>query len=423
MTASDGLTEAEASGGDLRGANLIAARPASLISQAQASEFLTVGASRRFRAGQRRRVRAAARAGFLVIAAAVAIDGAALIGLGSAGARAALVLDGVVMFAALAGWWLLPRQLSRRPELAAWVVTIAVVISTVVTGNAVPDLTAESLGYLFILPGLIALVLPWRTVVHLCWLLAFTAVSMGWLLSDPAARFTAAERGDLGVVLIATIVASVVGHLLLQRAAVAAFARLEAIRALRRQAQRDMVELERAHRELEETARIDPLTGAGNRRRLDEDLLAIRGHMDRSGMTYGLLEIDLDHFKAINDTLGHLAGDNVLKRVVEGIQTTLRTTDALYRFGGEEFIVILPVADLDGLVAAAERMRNVVLGLGIEHPGNEEHGVVSVSIGATLVGSSELVLSTEQWFRLTDRAMYEAKARGRNQVCWSARAA
>jgi diguanylate cyclase (GGDEF)-like protein len=224
-------------------------------------------------------------------------------------------------------------------------------------------------------------------------------------------------------VLIAAIVASVVGHLLLQHAAIGAFVRLEAIRALRRQARRDMGELERTHRELEKTARIDPLTGAGNRRRLDEDLLAIRGHIDRSGMTYGLLEIDLDHFKAINDTYGHLAGDDVLRRVVEGIQTTLRSTDAMYRFGGEEFIVILPIPDLEGLVAAAERMRQVVLDLGIEHPGNEEHGVVSVSIGATLVGSSELVLSIEQWFRLTDRAMYEAKGRGRNQVCWSARAA
>ena len=384
---------------------------------------MTEGASRRFRAGQRRRVRSAARAGFLVIAVAVGIDVAALIGLGSDGARMAIVLDLVVMFAALAGWWLLNRQLAHWPELTAWVVTMGVVISTVVTGYVVPELTIQSLGYLFVLPGLIALVLPWRTVVHLRWLLVFTVVSMGWLMSDPAGRFTSEERGDLAVVLAVTLVASIAGHLLLQRAAIGTFVRIEAIKALRRQARRDMHELERAHRELEATARIDPLTGAGNRRRLDEDLAAIRAHIDRSGMTYGLLEIDLDHFKAINDTMGHLAGDDVLRRVVGGIQSTLRATDALYRFGGEEFMVILPAPDLDSLVAAAERMRQVVVDLGIEHPGNEKHGVVSVSIGATLVGSSELVLSTEQWFRLTDRAMYEAKGRGRNQVCWSARAA
>jgi diguanylate cyclase (GGDEF)-like protein len=265
--------------------------------------------------------------------------------------------------------------------------------------------------------------MPWRTVVHLRWLLSFGVVSMGWLISDPASRFSANERGDLGIVLVMTIAASLTGHLLLQRAAIGAFLRLESIRALRRQARRDMTELEQAHRELEETARIDPLTGAGNRRRLEEDVLAIRAHIDRSGTSYGLLEIDIDHFKAINDTLGHLAGDDVLRRVVEVLKSTLRATDAMYRFGGEEFMVILPNTDLEGIMNAAERMRAVVVALAIEHPTNEDHGVVSVSIGATIVGTPELVLSTEQWFRLTDRAMYEAKARGRNQVCWSARAA
>jgi diguanylate cyclase (GGDEF)-like protein len=410
-------------GEDLPGASAVHARPQSLIARARASEFLTQGASKRFLAGQRRRVRTAARVGFLVIATVVGIDAVALIGLGSDGARAAVVLDAVVMVGALAGWWLLPRQLSRRPEAVAWLITTGVVISTVVTGYLVPELTVQSLAFLLILPGLIALVLPWRTSVHLRWLLVFAVVSMGWLLSDPAGRFTAAERGDLSIVLVGTILASIAGHVLLQRAAIGGFVRLEAIRALRRQAQRDMLDLEGAHRELEKTARIDPLTGAGNRRRLDEDVAAIRAHIDRSGMTYGLLEIDLDHFKAINDTLGHLAGDDVLRRVVGGIKTTLRATDALYRFGGEEFMVILPAPDLESLVAAAERMRQVVLDLDIEHPGNEEHGVVSVSIGATLVGSSDLVLSTDQWFRLTDRAMYEAKSRGRNQVCWGARAA
>jgi GGDEF domain-containing protein len=73
----------------------------------------------------------------------------------------------------------------------------------------------------------------------------------------------------------------------------------------------DHRELERVHHELERTARIDPLTGAGNRRRLSEDLIGVRSHIDRSGTTYGLMEIDLDHFKAINDRLGHLAGDTM----------------------------------------------------------------------------------------------------------------
>ena len=177
-----------------------------------------------------------------------------------------------------------------------------------------------------------------------------------------------------------------------------------------------MLELERVHHALELTARIDPLTGAGNRRRLDEDLRAVRAHISRSAMSYGLLEIDLDHFKRINDELGHLAGDDVLRRVVEALQGTLRATDAIYRFGGEEFVVVLPVATQEGLVAAAERLRAVVEGLQIPHPDGAAHPVVTVSIGATLLGASTLARTDDEWFELTDRAMYAAKEAGRNRV-------
>lgn len=128
------------------------------------------------------------------------------------------------------------------------------------------------------------------------------------------------------------------------------------------------------------------------------------------------MEIDLDHFKGINDRLGHLAGDDVLRRVVEAVQTATRATDSVYRYGGEEFLVILPVGDREQLLAAAERLRMAVLALAIEHPGNATLGVVSISIGATLVGDDNLSLSDEQWFWVVDRAMYAAKAGGRNQV-------
>jgi len=297
---------------------------------------------------------------------------------------------------------------------------MGVVISTVVSGLAAPALTVQSVGYLLVLPGLIALVLPWRTTVHLRWLVAFTVVSMGFLVVDPASRFSSAERGDLAVVLLIAVGASLAGHVLLQATSVRSFSRLAHIHALRRKSQANVIELERVYHELEITARVDPLTGAGNRRRLDEDLRTVRGHLDRSGARYGLLELDLDHFKGINDRLGHLAGDDVLRRVVAGIQSELRATDSIYRYGGEEFIVILPVADEAALVEVAERLRALVFDLGIEHPSNA-HGVVSVSIGAMFLDAPDVSLPVEQWFRLTDRAMYEAKARGRNQVCWVAR--
>jgi diguanylate cyclase (GGDEF)-like protein len=387
-----------------------------LPSRLQSSEYVSVGRGARFRAVQRRRTRTAARAGFLVVAAAVAIDLLALLEFSEGEVWFAIALDVAVIVGAVAGWGLLARSLRQYPEATAWVVSTSVVLSTVVTGLAVPSLTVQSIGYLLLLPGLIALVLPWRTAMHLRWLLAYSVLVAVYLALDPVRRFSAAERDDLLVVIIVAVGASLAGHYLLQRAQIRSFAQLESIRTLRRRADADMVELERVHHALELTARIDPLTGAGNRRRLDEDLRAVRAHISRSAMSYGLLEIDLDHFKRINDEFGHLAGDDVLRRVVGSLQATLRATDAIYRFGGEEFVVVLPVATQEGLLAAAERLRAVVEALDIAHPDVESQPVVTVSIGATLLGASSLGWTDDEWFDLTDRAMYAAKAAGRNQV-------
>ena len=285
-----------------------------------------------------------------------------------------------------------------------------------VTGLAVPSLTVQSAGYLLLLPGLVALVLPWRTTTHLRWLLAYVVLVAVYLSMDPVQRFSAAERNDLLVVVVVAVGGSLAGHVLLKHAQIRSFAQLEHIRTLRRRADADMVELERVHHALELTARIDPLTGAGNRRRLVEDLRAVRAHIQRSALTYGLIEIDIDHFKAINDRLGHLAGDDVLRQVVQALQATLRATDGIYRYGGEEFLVILPVASHEALRAAAERLREVVEGLGVAHPDSDVRGVITVSIGATLLDAGSLGRSDDEWFELTDRAMYAAKAEGRNRV-------
>jgi diguanylate cyclase (GGDEF)-like protein len=350
------------------------------------------------------------------MAVAAAVDAVVLLGLGTNGVRPAIALDLAIVGAAILSLWLIPRSHGHVAEVAAFAVTIAVGTSTVVTGFTAPSLAAQTVGYLVLLPVLIALVLPWRTIVHLRWLLCYTVVAAVYFIVGPGARFSPAERGDLLVVLIIAVGASVAGNLLLQHGHIRAFAQLERIRSLQRRAEADHRELSRIHRELERTARIDPLTGAGNRRRLIEDLRTVRANIDRSGAVYGLLELDLDHFKGINDRLGHLAGDDVLVRVVEAVQTAMRATDGLYRYGGEEFVVILAVTDRDQVLAAAERVRTAVLDLRIENPTNDQHGVVSVSIGATLLGDATLALTDEEWFLVVDRALYDAKEGGRNQV-------
>lgn len=380
------------------------------------SEYVRLGANRRFRAIQRRRTRVASRYGFLVIAIAVGFDALALFGLQGSHTTVALALSGVTIGLALIGWWLLPRGLRRYPEPVAWVVALGLGVTTAVTGLTVPTLAVQSAGYLLVIPGLVALVLPWRTRTHVWWLLAYSVVAIGFFTLDLNSAFTAEERGDLVVVFLVALGASLAGHVLLQRSQIHSFAQLERIRALQRRAASDMVELERVHHALELTARTDPLTGAGNRRRLTEDLRAVRAHINRSDFTYGLVAIDLDRFKAINDLAGHSAGDEVLRQVVEAVQATLRVNDAVYRLGGEEFLVVLAVPSMDGLAAATDRLRTVVVGLGLEHPANPPHGLVSISLGATLVGAADLDQTDEQWFERVDAALYRAKAKGRNRV-------
>lgn len=391
---------------------LLRAAPARLA----ISELRTIGQSRRFRAFERTRTRAASRAGFIVIALAVGLDAVVLTGLQGGSVGFAIGVDAIMLITTIAAWWLLPRGLRHHPELAAAVLTLGLVTSTVVSGVAVPALAVESLSHLLVIPGLIALILPWRTIAHLGWLACHSIIAIGYITLDPSGRFTAAERVDLVIVLVVAVSASLVGHLLLKGAQIRNFAQLQNIRHLHRQADIDMIELERAHHALELTARVDPLTGAGNRRRLEEDLRAVRAHINRSGMRYGLVAIDLDRFKAINDGSGHQAGDEVLRRVVAAIQQTLRAEDAVFRLGGEEFLVILNVPTTDGLLAAAERIRMTVTNLAIAHEENVPHGVVSISLGAALIGPDDLGLTDEQWLDRADQALYRAKAAGRNRV-------
>jgi diguanylate cyclase (GGDEF)-like protein len=385
------------------------------LDEIRSSDYLVVGRSPRFRALQRRRTRNASRVGFLIVAAAVAVDATVLLGLDPGDVWPAIVLDVVVLVTALVGRWSLQGPLRHHPEATAFAVMTGVTLSTIVSGTLAPTLAAQTIGYLILLPTLLAMVLPWRTPTHLAWLLTFTVLATGYLATGPTSRFSPSERSDLLVVLVVAIGASIAGHYLLQHARIRDHVHVERIGALRRRTEADHRELERVHRELERTARIDPLTGAGNRRRLHEDLATVRSGIDRIGISYGLIEIDLDHFKGINDHLGHLAGDEVLRRVVEAIQGATRAVDAVYRYGGEEFVVIAPIPDDERLLATAERVRRAVESLGIDHP---EHGtgVVTISIGAALLDRGTLALSDEQWFRVVDNALYAAKAGGRDQV-------
>lgn len=164
--------------------------------------------------------------------------------------------------------------------------------------------------------------------------------------------------------------------------------------------------------ELRQTVFTDPLTGVGNRRYLEEGIRAAQMEMERGIGTAGLIFIDVDNFKQINDTYGHDIGDQILLMVVRTLKHNLRGTDILGRWGGDEFIVIIhDVQNLSTLQDIAKKLRVMVensrLDLDIARLS------ITISIGATLIKEEE---TSEIFFQRADQLMYKSKQAGRNQI-------
>ncbi len=183
--------------------------------------------------------------------------------------------------------------------------------------------------------------------------------------------------------------------------------------ALHRRLAETLLLLRRDSRRSFHVARIDALTGVANRLRMDEDLDVIWSQAQRYRHAYSAALIDIDWFKRYNDERGHLAGDDVLRRVAHAVRRSLRQGDGLYRYGGEEFLVILPEQTLSEAVHAMERVREAVASLGIDTPA--ESGVVTISVGIAELGVEDE--SLDRWLRRADAALFAAKAGGRNRVC------
>jgi diguanylate cyclase (GGDEF)-like protein len=164
---------------------------------------------------------------------------------------------------------------------------------------------------------------------------------------------------------------------------------------------------------VENLAATDALTGLFNRRYLEEALAREFSRADRFSSGFALLVLDIDHFKGFNDTYGHTMGDVVLKRVAETLQAGLRKADVLVRFGGEEFIALLPQVGARGAKDSAERLRTSVERAGL-HPAGRGHSV-TVSVGYALFPDD--AKDKDELLRVADRALYDAKQSGRNRVC------
>jgi two-component system cell cycle response regulator len=172
-------------------------------------------------------------------------------------------------------------------------------------------------------------------------------------------------------------------------------------------------ELEKLNRLLFEQSREDPLTSLGNRLRLREDLKTLQSRAERYGHNYAIVLCDVDFFKAYNDRYGHLAGDDVLRRVAATIAAGLRVGDTAYRYGGEEFLMMLPEQDAEAALGAADRLRRAVEDLGIPHAVGGPSGVVTISGG---VATSAGMKDADALLKAADTALYAAKKAGRNRV-------
>lgn len=186
------------------------------------------------------------------------------------------------------------------------------------------------------------------------------------------------------------------------------------VTSLHRQLARQRTDLEGMNDSLTVIARRDPLTGLRNRRALEEDLTLLEPRAARYGHRYCMALLDVDHFKAYNDTYGHPAGDEVLRALAAQFEAQIRGGDALYRYGGEEFLCIFPEQTLSSGTVAIERMRVGVQRLALPHTGNAP-GVVTVSAGMAILDSAGLH-SAGDVLKEADAALYRAKERGRNRV-------
>jgi len=174
----------------------------------------------------------------------------------------------------------------------------------------------------------------------------------------------------------------------------------------------NILKLQSATRKLELLASTDPLTGAYNRRHFLDTGNVELGRSKRYKQPFTVLMLDIDHFKAVNDTYGHSVGDDALKRTVLVILEALRSEDTLGRIGGEEFAVICPQTDSPNAAMVAERIRESIAKISIETPLGPLDFTMSIGVSEGVAEDNDI----EDALKRADSALYDAKEQGRNRV-------
>ncbi len=180
--------------------------------------------------------------------------------------------------------------------------------------------------------------------------------------------------------------------------------------------QRKNNELRKANDKLKTLVDNDALTNIANRRYFDQVLDQEWRRAKRRSYSIGMLMIDIDYFKAFNDSLGHLEGDRCIQQVALGLEGVVRRPgDLVARYGGEEFAIILPALNIDEAEQLAQAVCDVIQGLGLVHPDSSVADVVTVSVGAAAIVPAA-ALSKRDLIAMADEALYLAKSQGRNRT-------
>ena len=165
----------------------------------------------------------------------------------------------------------------------------------------------------------------------------------------------------------------------------------------------------------------DGLTGLLNRRAMSEELDEVHELTRRYDNEYSIILLDIDHFKNYNDRLGHVMGDDAIRSIARLLKRSVRTSDIVYRYGGEEFLIIMPETGADSVDFVPERIRAGTEAAAIAHADSSAADVVTVSIGHTSI-TRHNIAALPTWteaVEVADRALYRAKASGRNCVARS----
>ena len=263
----------------------------------------------------------------------------------------------------------------------------------------------------------ISVIIPLRVRHALAF--AVLALALGDAINAAAATWhhTIVDRPDLIVATHMIVVLSVFARVVAERETRRSF-----LLGLGLQIRAD--DLARSNARLLELSSTDPLTGLANRRSFDQTMAKAWQDAAVTKSRVALMMIDIDHFKQFNDAAGHLEGDRCLTIIARAIAEQVRRgQDFAGRFGGEEFIVLLPDTRLDRAQEVAERVRTAIAALQLFHPGRSGRSFVSVSIGVAAMQPSAPGATSAKLIAAADEALYLAKAGGRDRVVWADRRA